>query len=646
MRALRAAWLALVVLGAATAARADTTPRLGADANPADLNDPFAYALNPAVAQFTRPQVAAGFQVLHWGLLPDASDLNTGGVVWAGRQDFGGLTLAASWLGTPLWADRQLSAGYGRRVLAGLSLGVSAGIDQRAFDRDGFDLSGGSTDDPLLAGSLSKAVPILSFAASYSLPLQGVTAGLVLENPHEPGISLDDSDAVTLAATLRAGLAWEGAQGQLTLGVADDAWRTRWSGGGRWNVLGEHGLLARLDTDRWSLGMRVAATPKIWVEYTFTQPRSDLAAAASGSHGLVVCLHPPGREPPPVGYRHRPVDGAPYYSETSAQVTPAFPSVAAASLPRPSVAGPQLQAVAAVDTALIRVKRLVRVFAPDVDLNQVRRLPRWRIGVLDSSWSECVTWDPTAGAQTAHPEAKLSRGAYSDDYRSGMGALRERLDQGGPGLVIMADAEQLERARFLAAQAGDDSLGRVEIRALQPIGDARLREMLFAPVGRDSIAAVQEIVLREYPAIPIRILVLGEADEISGWTLEIRDSGERPVRAWAGMTAPPAAIGWDWNDADGRPVAVDTYTYQLTWRDRTGQVRRAPRREILIARQTLQRTLEFGRDQAPLDALPDVRPVLILDPGQPVTTDDDRKAAPAPEDLSRVGLAPNGRNER
>ena len=636
----------MALLWAATCARADTTPRLGADANPADLNDPFAYALNPAVAQFTRPQVAAGFQVLHWGLLPDAADLNTGGVVWAGRQDFGGLTLAASWLGTPLWADRQLSAGYGRRVLAGLSLGVSVGLDQRAFDRDGFDLTGGAVDDPLLAGSLSKTVPTVSFAASYSLPLQGVTAGLVLENPHEPSIALDGSDAVSLSATLRAGLAWEGTQGQLTAGVADDEWRTRWSAGGRWTVLGEHGLLARLDTDRWSLGMRVAATPKLWVEYTFTQPRSDLAAAASGTHGLVVCLHPPGREPAPVGYRHRPVDGAPYFSEAAPSKLPAFPAVAAAPLPTPAVAGPQLQAVAAVDTALIRVKRLVRVFAPDVDLQQVRRLPRWRIGVLDSSWSGRVTWDPTAGAQTAHPEAKLSRGTYSDDYRSGMGELRQRLDQGSPGLVILADAGQLERARFLAAQAGDDSLGRVEIRALQPIADARLRELLFAPVGADSIAAVEELVLREHPAIPIRILVLGEADEITGWTLEIRDSRDRPVRAWAGMTAPPAAIGWDWNDADGEPVAVDTYTYQLTWRDRTGQVRRAPRREILIARQTLQRTLEFGRDQAPLDALPDARPVLILDPGLPATTDDDRKPEPAAADLSRVGLAPNGRNER
>ncbi len=118
------------------------------------------------------------------------------------------------------------------------------------------------------------------------------------------------------------------------------------------------------------------------------------------------------------------------------------------------------------------------------------------------------------------------------------------------------------------------------------------------------------------------------------------------MRAWAGMTRPPAAVGWDWTDADGRPVPVDTYAYQLTWRDRTGLVRRAPRREILIARQTLQRTLEFGRDQAPLRALPDARPVLILDPGRTEPADEGKDAKPGPADVSRADGAPNGRNER
>lgn len=647
MRARRTAWL-LLVLGLLAlprgGARADTTPRLGADANPADLADPFTFTLNPALAPLVRPQAAAGFQVLHWGLLPGAADLNTGAVMWGGRQAFGGLTAGASWLETPLWADRAFSAGYGRHVLAGLSLGVRAGLEQRAFNRDRFDLSYGAADDPLLAGSLARTVPTLALGASYSLPWQGVTAGFVLENPHEPNISLDGDDAVTLSATVRAGVAWESARGQLSVGLADDRWRTRWSAGGRWSVLGEHGLLARFDTDRWAVGARIAATERVWVEYTFTESRSDLASASSGSHGIVVCLHAPGREPLTSVYRHHSVADAPYAAPAAAAVAPHFPTPAAAPLPAPTLGGPQLQ-LAAADTALIRVKRLVRTFDSDVDMARVRRLPRWRIGVMDSTWSERVAWDVGAvPLDGALPEAR-GRGVYSEAYQEGVAELQSRVG-GGRDLVIAAEPDQLERARFLAARVAGDSLRGVEIRTLEPVADPRLRAVMNAPVGSAAIPAVEEVTLRQFAAIPLRILALGDAGEINGWTLEIRDSDGQPVRAWAGVSTPPAAIGWDWTDTDGRPVDVDVYTCELTWRDRTGLVRRAPRREIVIARQTFQRTLAFGRDQAPLRALPDAVPVLILDPGTSETPTSDRSAQPDPADVSRADGAEQGRTKR
>ncbi len=642
MRMLRTAWpiFALVLLLAAPVALADTSPLLGANANPGDLDDPFAAAVNPAVSHLSRPQVAAGFQLLHWGLLPGAADLNTGGVVWSGRHGFGGLSLSAQWLDTPLWAQRRMNAGFGRRVLAGLSLGVSAGLEQRAFDSDRFNLAEGSFADPLLAGSLTRTVPTVSLAASYALPLEGVTAGVVLENPHEPNISLDGDDAVKLSSTLRAGVSWESDLGSLALGMADDRWRTRWSGGARWAVLGEHGLLARFDTDAWALGARIAATDRIWVEYTFTQPRTDLADAASGSHGIVVCLHAPGREPRPTAYRHKPTSAAPYAAPTLRASAPRFPQPAAVPLPAPTSGGPQLQ-LAVADTALIRVKRLVRSFAPEVDMNRVRRLPRWRIGVMDSTWSERVAYDVMPGDRPAVlPEAR-GRGVYSENYRQGMDELAKR----GPGLVIAAEPDELERAHFLAAKVAGESLNGVEIRTLEPVADPRLRAVMTAPVGAQPIPAVEQVVLHQYPAIPLRILALGDGAEINGWTLEIRDSNGDPVRAWAGAAAPPSAIGWDWTDTDGRPVDVDVYTCELTWRDRTGLVRRAPRRDIVIARQTLQRTLSFGLDQAPLRALPDAVPVLILDPGAGDDSDKNKDAQPASAEVSRAGGAQSGRKE-
>ena len=601
------------------ASAAAASPRLGSDANPADLLDPFAYGVNPALDEMTFTQLAAGFQVLHWGLLENTGDLNTGGVIWAGRKSFGGVSLGLSYLATPLWGDRQVQAGYGRRVLAGLSLGVGVGLNQRAFDTSGMDLSHGSYDDPLLTGSLSRTVPTLSLAAAYSLPLEGVTAGVVLENPHKPNISIGGwDDSVYLPQTWRAGLSWERELFQVTAGLVDDDLRTRVAGTVRTTILGGHGLLGRFDTDQWSVGARFVVTPRVWCEYTFTQPRSELSSAASGTHGIVICLHGPGRAAPPVTYDHAPLPVV---------ATPAPPAVAPVSIPSPepvALTGPEppatyFQVTAAVDTALVRIKRVKRRFAPGVDMAQVRSLPRWRIGVLDSTWSDRITWDVTEGMTPAHPEGERPQGNYSEAYQNQMDALRSDL-AGAPGtdLIIAADDAQLDRARYLARQVAGDSLqaGRVAIRRLQPPVSVDLYRRLLQPVGRDSIPASEEITLYQFDVIPFDIAGLGPADHIAAWSLEIRDVNGWPVRNLGGRGAPPRRVGWDWRDQRGHRVDVDSYVYRLVWQDTDGALRHTPDREILIARQVMQRTLDFGTDQKPRHDLERAHPVLILDPGR------------------------------
>lgn len=617
-----ALWLGALLLSVlvtmATPAGAQSL-RLGSEANPADLLDPFAYGVNPALDEMTLPQIAAGFQVLHWGLLENTGDLNTGSLIWAGRRSFGGLSLGLNYLSTPLWGERQLLAGYGRRVVAGLSLGASLGVNQRSFDKDDMDLSQGSADDPLLAGSLSRTVPTLSLAAAYSLPLEGVTAGVVLENPHTPNISIGGyDDSVYLPATWRVGLSWEQESFQIAGGLVDDELRTRLSASARANILGGHGLLGNMQTDHWAVGLHLTLTSKAWFEYTFTQPRSELADAASGTHGIVLCFHAPGRPAAPVTYDHTPLTDAPYRPGDVQAVAPVLPDPEPVRLTGPDPRRTHFHVAAAVDTALVRTKRLRRVFAPGVDMDQVRRLPRWRIGVLDSTWSDQITWDVTAGMTEAHPESELPRGNYSADYQTGVHNLQSGLaDAPGTGLVIAADSDQLDRARYLASKVTGDSLraDQVEVRRLRPIADPALRRHLFTPVGQDSIPPVEEVTLYQAPSIPFVIGHLGPTERVEAWRLEIRDSLGRDVRVLGGRGAPPNTVNWDWRDHRGRVVEVDHYTYRLVWRDTHG-VRHTPEAEILIARQVLQRTLEFGTDQAPLRDLEKARPVLILDPGR------------------------------
>ncbi|PID78585.1 hypothetical protein CSB20_14420, partial [bacterium DOLZORAL124_64_63] len=239
-------------------ALAQNEPIFGNTGQVADLNDPFAYGLNPALGEMTRTQVAVGWQVLHLGLLERSADLNTGGIIYTTRKFGGGISLDAGYLSTPMWGVKRLRAGFGRRVFAGLSLGVSAGLNQRAFDLSGVDLSHGSYLDPLITGGLNRTVGTLGLGAAYSLPLRGLTLGVLLENPHEPNISLGGYDDVVLPATWRAGLNWERRFFTLDAGVVDRQWRNTYALGARGTVLGEHSLLARLETDQWSLGARVA----------------------------------------------------------------------------------------------------------------------------------------------------------------------------------------------------------------------------------------------------------------------------------------------------------------------------------------------------------------------------------------------------
>lgn len=611
-------WACLFLLMAAGSVRAQNEPILGSNSQVADLDDPFAFGLNPALGEMAPSRLAAGWQVLHLGLLDNSSALSTGGLVFTTRLLGGGLSLDAGYLDTPLWSLKRFRTGYGRRVVAGLSLGVSAGLDQRSFDLSDADLSAGSYLDPLLNGGLNRTVGTMALAAAYNLPLQGLTVGGVLENPHEPNISLDSYDNVVLPTTWRAGVHLERQLFALDAGLVDQEWRTTHAVGLRGRLLGDNSLLARLETDRWLVGARVAVGARAWLEYTYTEPRSELADLTSGSHGLVLCWRTGGGTHPAGRYRHDRLPDHPYDPDLPAAGQAVLPQPVSIPL-EPVVPTSTFFTVAAEqDTALIKTKRLRRIFAPGVDMAQVRRLPRWRIGVLDSTWSDQVTWDITAGMTEAFPENPLPGGHYSESYRAGIDSLGRHLDAGRlQDLVIAAEADQLERARYLARQLDADlGSGRVVIKQLRPLDDPALRRRLLSPVGNDSIPAREELTLDQTAAIGIRLQHWGDTAGIRAWSVEILDSGDRSVRRLGGRGAPPARVVWDGRDEAGRKVDVDEYSYHLLWRDAAGMPHRTPARHILVTRKVMQRTLEFGVERTPVRDGPRRRPTLILDPGR------------------------------
>jgi hypothetical protein len=632
------ALLALVLLG--SAAQGQNEPIFGSTNQVADLNDPFSYGLNPALGEMTNRQISAGFQVLHLGLLENSADLNTGGLIYTTRKFGGGLSLDANYLSTPLWGVKKFRVGYGRGVIAGLSLGLSLGLDQRSFDLSDADLSQGSYVDPLMLGGLSRTVGTAALAAAYSFPMLGVTAGLVLDNPHKPNISLGGHDSsVYLPATLRAGLSWERELFMLNAGVVDRQWRTTYATSARGNIYGKHSILASIESDQWMVGARMAVADQAWLEYTYTQPRSDLAQLTSGSHGIVISWHAQGPSMPVVRYNHDRPDNSPYSPQLATDTEDFFPEARTIAVAPQDPTHGFFTVKAVTDTALVRIKRLKRVFGEGVDMAQVRRLPRWRIGVMDSTWSNRITWDITEGMTHAYPENDLPRGNYSEEYRASVDTLSEALQRSRSGdLVIVADEDQLDRARYLARKAGGDSLasGRVKIMRMNRVANEKLRRQLMQPVGSDSIPSLEEITLYQYPSIVIHLYPLGDVSGIRDWTVDILDSLGRPVRQMGGQGDPPSEVRWDWRNQSGALVDVDQYTYQLHWRDALGSQHHSIAREIVIARQVMQRTLEFGVQKTPLRDLERQHPVLILDPGRmgpsegskPIENDEEKNNQP------------------
>jgi hypothetical protein len=625
-----AIWCAgLALLGAVPASQAQTP--LGADANPADRDDPYAYGINPALADLTRDRAAAGYSILHLGFLDAAADLGSSGLTYAGRRSFGGLAAYFGHIATPLSNEFRLTAGYGHRLWHGLSLGAGVGLQQRAFSTGNFVIE---RPDPLYGNGLTQTVPTLSLGAAFSLPSLGLTAAGLLENPHEPHFAVDEGDDARLPRTWRVGLGVVHAPVTAAVGLVSDAWETRVDVRARWYFFGRHALTARLAKWDWSVGARIAVSDHFWVAYDYTEPRTELASESSGTQTLVVAWQRSADTPFPSAPEEREPEDVVYTAPAGGEAV-AAPSAEAAADTVADVAvvadaGALAYGVAADDdTVSIRVKRLVRRFA-DVDPATIRRLPRWRVGVLDSTWSDKVVWSLTDGMITVTPDDQTAGGEYSPAYIARVGELVAQL-RADPAaqLVVAAERSQLARARYLAERVAREAGrtygpdGGIFVRALSTMPDSVRHRALMAPVGTDSVPAVEQITLYEYDAVGFAVRRNPAGSAATKWRLEIDDLHGRRVRTLAGEGTPPPRLRWDWRDESGRAVPGGAYRYRLGWQDGDGQRWRTPDRTLEVVRRVMQRTLTFER--MPVGDLPagTQPPLLILD--------GDREPAPPAE---------------
>jgi hypothetical protein len=643
-------FVAVALLTAPAGAGADEA-RIGAEANPADLRDPFAYLVNPGLGEVTADRLAVGYRLLHLGVVEKASDLGTAGVAYAGRRSFGGLSAGLSVLRSPLSREYIAGAGYGRYLGAGFILGAGAGLYQRSFRPAGFVVE--SDTDPLLQGQLTSSVPTLSVGGTWWRPDLGLTLAAVLENPHEPDASLAGDGSAPLRRTWRFGAGWEGDAWQLAGSVARDDWRTRWSVLGRGFVLGAHALGFRVGGTDWRVTARFAVGDRFWLEYGVGFPWSGIAGESSGTHGLVLCWRQPTR-PSPRGAAE--VGAAETAAQTGAEAVPESTEepgteigpagetgpgsesspeigVGAAGIigaPPPAESGFEVRAPS--DSVFVRVKRLRREFAPEAPRARLSHLPLWKAGVLDSTWSENVTWSPTIAEPSMAPGAEKPLGEYSGGYQTQVRQLAAWLrEHPSEDVVVAAPAAQLPRARYLARRIAR-AAGRQEdppsgvVIQLLPVGAS---PSLMRPVGNDSLPEREEIVLREYDPLPFAVRRIGTGGvPTTSWYLEIRDARGREIRRIEGSGTPPAVVDWDWRDKIGRRVREAAVTYRWGWTEADGGTYTTPERSLQVVWEIRQRTLRFGREIAPADRAV-LRPRLLL--GEHPTLWLEERSAPAGE---------------
>ncbi|MFO7653003.1 MAG: hypothetical protein R6X25_04190 [Candidatus Krumholzibacteriia bacterium] len=606
-----AALAALVALTATAALTA--TPALGQDArfgeraNPADLEDPFAPLVNPALGEISTRRLAAGYRLLHLDFLGDISDLQAGGAVYAGRSAFTGLVAGWSGLDTPLSSEQAGRLGLGRELGRGFVAGFGAGFVQQSFRRGRFVLE--DAFDPLLQGSLTSTAATLSFGLTWWRPRAGLTAAVVVDNPHEPDVSLQGDGSAVLRRTTRAGAAWRRDRWQLHAALAHDAWLTRWSAGGRAFLAPGHALGASVSDVDWSVSARVAVGEALWVEYVAAFARSELADASSGTHGLAVCW----------------LLGGPVQPRSTRPGTP--PAIGETAPPADRGTASGFTVAAPRDTLRLRTKRLRRIIAPGVDAERLAQLARWQVGVLDTSGSDDVILTPGAQVPAEAPAAERPQVDYADDYRQRVAELGRWLrEHPGETVVVVAPADQLDRARDLAEQvarfAGRDegSGSGVEIRVLPapPSGHSELARLL-APAGPGPWPDTEQIALREFDPVPFTVQpVDGTPPPVTAsWTLAIMDHRNGIVRRLEGQGTPPETVLWDWRDDHGVRRGRGEYRYQLSWRGADGIMMGTPPSRLLVVEEILQRTLTFETGRGPLELSPagapkGVRPTLII----------------------------------
>jgi hypothetical protein len=501
--------------------------------NPADPLMTWTSEINPAVISYQETKFSVGLKIPHLGFVPDNSlDLrdNRANIslpfFLPGRI---GLGVDMRYSAAGINAEFATALLLSREVANNLSLGFKVGIENRSFDKNGFNLV--DQNDPVLAGNLTTNSLNLGLGLFWRTGNLSFGAGLNHLNRANIGLG---SEAL-LPRQLVAAIGYRIGSVTPTFVIHDDGFRRR--GGFFFTFTPNYSSSFRIGHQS-GMPFRMEATfllrRKHNFSYTIELPTANTRDVSLGSHELV------------------------------------YSRILATDIRTPELMLPLKKLVVVQET-------VTREMPADIDMADLASSPDLIQQFLSPAGLRRNLMVIAAGAfgPDETDEGRMER------FRTYAGNVADQLNETPDlELILRADDKTMPDAALLKEYLYQGAL----------VDSSRIHVVRLASSGWPNLwgfEAGHSTVRRKRPALSspdlqIRVEVEGKNRRVKRWALRIRDASQRVVREYSGDATLPAALTWDWTNVQDQLVAPGIYTLDLRVQGLSGKIKAARPRQVEV----------------------------------------------------------------
>ncbi|MBN1351367.1 type IX secretion system membrane protein PorP/SprF [candidate division KSB1 bacterium] len=524
--------------------------------NPADIHDPRANFVNPAMISYQGSQTMLGMKAFHVGFLEGNAFAFKNGYLSVSSpyivKSRLGLGINAQFFNTPLYQQTSFSLAASHKFFGIFSLGARVNIFTKSYDRSKFDLV--ESDDPVFSKDLTK------YSASFGtgimlVPVPNLYLAAGVDHINQPNVALSSQPILQpmefnfgmkyIFSSLSSSIYFRGTRSKIIPFFEaernfSDYWKAKLCYGMK--TLQISGLV--------NLGAGIS------LGYEYHYPFSDLMGTSFGSYSLCIVYNTDTIMRLPQEIRR-----------SCKQITFEIPQNKMKLQPRFVV-------YSSVNALEILEKQITRVFDDSLSKDEFTALTNFELGTLDSNTVNSPLYFQTSVIDAYYPEIKRV-GHFTKLYKTALDSISRLIKEDESLKVeIISTKGVTNRAAGLrnylkkAARVSED-----QITVSSPIYKSEI----------DSLHKNQRIVLREIAdneslvAINHRrttfyIVPINTTGFKNKWALTIQNSSGEIVREFSGEGNIPEKITWDWKDRNGHFIQPDLYTYCIKWIGESGQM--------------------------------------------------------------------------